>query len=196
MLREESEVFATDDTDIGIVDHNKIKIRLKDNIPCQAACNSLPRPLYQELKHYVEDLLNKQWIANSHSEYSSPVVAVRKKDDILRLSCEYRKLNAKTIPDCHPLTHVQDIISSLGKNHYFSLLDQTKAYHQLHMDPESRKFAAFLTPWGFYEWLRIQVGLMNAPACFQRFMESCLVEYRDDFAISFLDEVLKTISSI
>ena len=50
MLREESEVFATDDTNIGNVDHNKMKVSLKDNIPCQAAYNSLPRPLYQELR--------------------------------------------------------------------------------------------------------------------------------------------------
>ena len=31
---------------------------------------------------------------------------------------------------------------------------------------------------------------MNAPACFQRFMESCLGEYRDDFAIPYLDDLL------
>ena len=42
ILREESEVFATDDTDIGTVDHNKLKIKLKDDIPCQATYNSLP----------------------------------------------------------------------------------------------------------------------------------------------------------
>ena len=51
MLRDESEAFATDDTDIGNVDHSKMKRRLKDYIPCQATYNSLLRPLYQELKH-------------------------------------------------------------------------------------------------------------------------------------------------
>ena len=115
-LREKSEVFATDDTDIGNVDPDKMKIRLKDGIPCQATCNSLPRPLYQELKHYAEDLLNKQWISNSLSEYLSPVAAVRKKDGTLRLCCDYRKLNTKTIPDCHLLLRIQDIIEGLGKN--------------------------------------------------------------------------------
>ena len=80
MLIEESEVFPTDDTD---TDHNKMKIRLKDDIPCQATYNSLPRSLYQELKHYVEELLNRQWITISHSKCSSPVVAVRKKDGTL-----------------------------------------------------------------------------------------------------------------
>ena len=114
MLREESEVLATDDTDIGNIYHNKMKIRLKDNIPCQATYNSLPHPLYQELKHYVEDLLNKQRITSSHSEFSSPVVAVRKKDGTLQLCCDHRKLNAKTIPDRHLLPCIQDIINSLG----------------------------------------------------------------------------------
>ena len=85
MLIEESEVFPTDDTDI---DHNKMKIRLKDDIPCQATFNSLPHSLYQELKHYVEELLNRQWITISHSKCSSPVVAVRKKDGTLWLCCD------------------------------------------------------------------------------------------------------------
>ena len=89
-------------------------------------------------------------MTNSHSEYSSLAVAVRKKGGTLRLCCDYRKLNAKTIPDRHPLPRIQDIIDSLGKNQYFILLDQTKAFNQLHMDPDSRKFTAFLTPLGFY----------------------------------------------
>ena len=65
MLREEFEVFATDDTDIDNVGHNT-KRRLKDDIPYQVTYNSIPHSLYQELKHYGEDLLNKQWITNSH----------------------------------------------------------------------------------------------------------------------------------
>ena len=50
----------------------------------------MPKPLYQEVKHYVEELLNKGWITKSSSNDSSPVVAVRKKDGSLRLFCDYR----------------------------------------------------------------------------------------------------------
>ena len=39
----------------------------------------------------------------------------------------YQKLNAKTIPDRHPLPRIQNILNNLGENQYFTLLDQSKA---------------------------------------------------------------------
>ena len=60
-------------------------------------------------------------------------MAVRKKDGSIRLYYHHRKLNAKTIPDRHPLPRIQNIVDNLGGNQCFTLFYQSKAYHQLHL---------------------------------------------------------------
>ena len=72
----------------------------------------------------------------------------------------------------------------------FSTLDQGKAYHQGFIHRDSRSLTAFVTPWGLFEWIRIPFGLKNAPSEFQRYMETILHYYRDEFYIPYLDDVI------
>ena len=51
-------------------------------------------------------------------------------DGFLQLRCDYRTLNSKTVQDT-PSNQNYD----LRGNQYFSLLDQGRAYHQIHLKP-------------------------------------------------------------
>ena len=126
LLTEEADSFARDDSNVGCIRD------LEDQTPVQKNYVAVPKPLYPEVKAYIEDLLNRDFIRKSSSSYSSPVVCVRKKDQTLRLCVDYRALNKKTRPDRHPIPTIQETLDNLGENSWFSVLDQGKAYHRIH----------------------------------------------------------------
>jgi hypothetical protein len=190
VLREECDAFSRDDDDVGTVEELQMNISLKDDSPVQRAYVSIPPPMYEEVKAYIDDLLRRKWIRPSKSSYSSPMVCVRKRDGSLRLCIDYRQLNNKTWKDSHPIPRIQDTLNALGGKKLFSTLDQGKAYHQGFMTEESRHLTAFVTPWGLYEWVRIPFGLTGAPAVYQRFMEETLKEARDRCCLPYMDNAL------
>ena len=80
MLHEGRDVFAAHEDDTGCIPDLTMDINLTDKQPVQKNYTAIPRPLYPEDKHYLEDLLNKNFIRKCKSCYSSGVVCVRKKD--------------------------------------------------------------------------------------------------------------------
>ena len=78
ILQEEAEPFAKDDEDVGSKEELQMNLTLSGPTPVQKTYTSVPRPLYTEVKHNIEDLLSRGWITKSQSSYASPVVCVRK----------------------------------------------------------------------------------------------------------------------
>ncbi|KAM4058129.1 reverse transcriptase (RNA-dependent DNA polymerase) [Hirsutella rhossiliensis] len=71
-----------------------------------------------------------------------------------------------------------------------SPLDVVAAFHKIRMAPGHEGKTAFRTRFGLYEWLVCPFGLSGAPASFQRYMNSVLREWLDDFVTAYLDDVL------
>jgi hypothetical protein len=83
---------------------------------------------------------------------------------------DYRPLNAKTIKDRYPLPRVDDYLERSHGSKYYITLDLAAGYHQIQIAEDSILKTAFLTP----EYLRMPFGLVNAPAVFQRAVNSIL----------------------
>ena len=115
---------------------------------------------------------------------------MRKKDEILRLCMDYRALNSKTIKDRHPLPRIQETFDNLSGSHWFTVLEQGKAYHQGFVKPDHCNFTAFITTWGLFEWKKILFGLLNAPAAFQLHIADILLDLRDKIVIPCLDDLI------
>ena len=71
LLWEERSSFAVDMNDIGCAQELELDINTNDENPVQQRYNSVPRPLMDEVKCHIEDLLNRQWITKSRSAWSS-----------------------------------------------------------------------------------------------------------------------------
>ncbi len=79
LLYDERESFAQDDDDVGCIPELTRDLTLTSGKPVQKNYASITRPLYPEVKGYIEDLLNRGFIKKSKSPYSSSVVCVGKK---------------------------------------------------------------------------------------------------------------------
>ena len=96
-----------------------------------------------------------------------------------------------TDQDAYPLPVIDDILDQLGQAKFFSAFDMSAGFHQIPMNEASKKYTAFSTSRGHYEFNRMPFGLKNSPATFQRMMDNafrgligreCFV-YIDDIVI-------------
>ena len=80
MLKKHVSVFSKDKLDIGEIKDLKMKINLHDYEPVKRSYTLLPKPLYKQVKEFVEDMLAQGWVQKSSPSYISPLVYARKKD--------------------------------------------------------------------------------------------------------------------
>ena len=76
MLTEEVDSFPHNDQDVGCAPGLELDIKLTDDKPVQKNYASILRPLYVEVKCYIDGLLNCKFVKPSKSPASSPCLCV------------------------------------------------------------------------------------------------------------------------
>ncbi|MGL5708461.1 MAG: reverse transcriptase domain-containing protein [Aeromonas sp.] len=138
----------------------------------------------------IKMMKDENLIGESSSPYSAPIVLVKKKDGTERFCVDYRQLNKATIKDQFPMPRIDDTLDSLGNSNYFSCIDLKSGYWQIPMAIDDREKTAFITNSGLYEWKVMPFGLCNAPATFQRFMNSILAKEDKKHCLVYLDDII------
>lgn len=97
---------------------------------------------------------------------------------------KHLKLRQSEIP------RVQNALDSLLGVKWFTVLDQKNAYHHIYLDGENQSSTDFITLLVLYKWIRVPIGLNNAPGEFHWFMENCLFDIREEYEFPYLDDAM------
>ncbi|KII72609.1 Retrovirus-related Pol polyprotein from transposon 17.6 [Thelohanellus kitauei] len=111
------------------------------------------------------------------SEWASPIVVVPKANGQIRICGDFRVgLNSQLHVERYPIPSMHELLIKLKEMNIFSRLDYSDAYFQLP------------TPFGLYRYKRLSFGVSSAPAIFQRYIESILMQIPN--CPTFLEDII------
>jgi hypothetical protein len=191
IIKQRQNAWSMHDLDLGHTKLNQHYIRLTSDVPFKEAPRRVPPAMVEEVRQHLKEMLDLGVIRKSESAYSSGVVLVRKKDGRIRFCIDLRRLNNLTVKDAYALPRIDETLDTLSGAQWFSKLDLRSGYWQVELAEEDKHKTAFsVGNLGFYECNRMPMGLSNAPATFQRLMETCMGDAHLTACLLFFDDIL------
>ncbi|XP_078467221.1 uncharacterized protein LOC144730345 isoform X1 [Lampetra planeri] len=190
LLREFSDVFSRDKYDLGCTHLLCHHIDTGDSAPIRQNPFRLSPAEKDHVKSAIDDMLAADINSPSTSPWGAPIVLVKKQDGSLRFCVDFRRLNKISVADAYPLARMDESMDALAGGRFFSALDLLSGFWQLPLDDDSKPKTAFRTPHGLFQFNRLPMGLLSAPATFQRLMELVLAGLQWESCLIYLDDVI------
>ena len=188
LINKNKEIFASKDSELGHTDTVEMEIERGDHPPIKLKPYRTPLHRRQIVEKAIDEMLQAGIIKRSKSNWSSPIVVVKKKDGTDRFCTDFRKLNQITKSMSYPLPVIDDILALLGKAKFMTTLDLKSGFWQVKVNDNDKEKTAFVCHKGLFEYNVMPFGLQNSPAVFSRLMEIVLDGL--PFAISYIDDIL------
>ena len=128
----------------------------------------VPFAIRKRYEEALEKLVQKD-IIEKVEQYASSTVPVIKPNGDFRIYGDYSGTikKASTLKQ-YPVPTFEALLSNISEGKKFTKLGPSQAYHQLKLNPESRKYTTINTPYGLYEYKRLVYGVNSAVSIFQR----------------------------
>ena len=159
-----------------------------------------------EIDAEIERWKQMNVIEECYSEWTNPLVPVRKSNGKIRVCLDSRKINSMTVKDAYPIRNMLEIFQRLESAKYFSIIDLKDAYFQIPLKEECRNFTAFRTSKGLFRFKVCPFGVTNAPFTMCRLMDKVIgfdlmpsvFVYLDDIVIASktLEEHLRLLRTV
>ena len=189
LLWEYHDIFSLEKHDMGHTKVTKHKIVLKD--PDIPLFKERFHSQVDEVREHLKLMFDAGVVRPSNSSWCNAVVLVRKKDGSLHFCIDFRRLNALTVKDSHPLPCICETLESLAGAAHYSTFDLNSGFWQAPTDEESKQYTAFtLGSMGLYECESMPFRLCNAMPTFQRLMQNCLGKLNLIYCLIYLDDVI------
>ena len=158
-----TDVFSLRD-EIGTCPFIEVHLKLKDETPFFVR----PYPMREEQKKVIQKEMDRlEHLGIIHkglTNYSSPVVLVKRKNqNLYRVCSDFHILNEKLVKINHTFPLVRDCIEQLGRKkcHYLSTIDLRDAFHMLRLALSSQKYCGITPYYGSptYHYLCMGMGM-------------------------------------
>jgi hypothetical protein len=146
------------------------------------------------LEHIVQSYLRQGLIEPCRSQYVSQAFIVGKKGakslDDWRLVVDYKKLNKISKKLIFPHPDREAAIQSMHGMRFVTVIDISKAFHQIALTYDSIAKTAFCTPSGVWGNKRMPMGITNGPAVQQMLMNKVFSDLAGFGVEVYIDDIL------
>jgi hypothetical protein len=181
------DVFSDQIARTKLLEH---EILLKNNAPITLKPYPYPAAKQIIIDDMIRDMESQGLVESSISPWTTPVVLAKEKDGTHRLYVDYRRLNDATESEAYPMPNLNRLIRQFRGAKVFSVLDLKSGYWQVPLKPNARKYTAFKTRRGLFQFRVLPFSLKNSPMTFVGLMNEVLCGYLDEFVQVYLDDLV------
>lgn len=167
LSRVPGQLWTTSPEDVGLVDVEPIKIRIRTDVQTHLPIYKPQYPLSDEkvrgIESTIKGLRGSQVLTPTRSQWNTPILPVKKGDTgKWRMVQDFRPINDVTVPDVRPVPDPYLALQNISPTQdWFSVIDLANAFFCIPLHEDSQPLFAFSYQNHQFMYTRIPQGYRN-----------------------------------